>query len=216
MPDDINKTHGRTPGDWSAAFAALPLERPDTDAWADIAARIPAHAPGSRTMGARTASPWIARVAIAAALALAVVVPLRMLDRSKPAGDDAASTQVASASASASASSSSSAPSTQAPTPAGDSLETLYAQSAQLEGLLALARDEDVATGAAIEVGADLDNELARIDAQLRQPGLDADRQLALWRARVDTLRSAVSFESTRRWLAAQGERYDGSLVQVD
>ena len=212
MPDDINKTHGRAPGDWNAAFAALPLERPDTDAWADIAARIPAHAPGSRTMGARTASPWIARAAIAAALALAVVVPLRMLDRSKPAGEDAASTQVASASAS----SSSSAPSTQAPTPAGDSLETLYAQSAQLEGLLALARDENVATGAAIEVGADLDNELARIDAQLRQPGLDSDRQLALWRARVDTLRSAVSFESTRRWLVAQGERYDGSLVQVD
>ena len=212
MPDDINKTHGRTPGDWSAAFAALPLERPDTDAWADIAARIPAHAPGSRTTGARTASPWIARVAIAAALALAVVVPLRMLDRSKPAGDEAASTQVASASSS----SSSTAPSTQAPTPAGDSLETLYAQSAQLEGLLALARDEDVATGAAIEVGADLDNELARIDAQLRQPGLDSERQLALWRARVDTLRSAVSFESTRRWLAAQGERYDGALVQVD
>ena len=210
MPDDINKTHGRTPGDWSAAFAALPLERPDTDAWADIAARIPAHAPGSRTRVSRTASPWIARVAIAAALALAVVVPLRMLDRSKPAGDDAASTQVASAS------STSTAPSTQAPTPAGDSLETLYAQSAQLEGLLALARDEDVATGAAIEVGVDLDNELARIDAQLRQPGLDSARQLALWRARVDTLRSAVSFESTRRWLAAQGERYDGALVQVD
>ena len=81
---------------------------------------------------------------------------------------------------------------------------------------LALARDENVATGAAIEVGADLDNELARIDAQLRQPGLDSERQLALWRARVDTLRSAVSFESTRRWLVAQGERYDGSLVQVD
>jgi len=205
MPDDINKNHGRAPGDWNAAFAALPLERPDTDAWADIAARIPAHAPASRKP-----APWIARVAIAAALALAVVVPLRMLDRSKPAGDDAASTQVASAS------STSTAPSTQAPTPAGDSLETLYAQSAQLEGLLALARDEDVATGAAIEVGVDLDNELARIDAQLRQPGLDSARQLALWRARVDTLRSAVSFESTRRWLAAQGERYDGALVQVD
>ena len=190
MPDNRN---------WNAAFAALPLERPDTDAWADIAARLPAHLPASRKP-----SPWIARVAIAAALALAVVVPLRMLGPATPATDDAAPAQVATATL---------APS---PAPTGDSLETLYAQSAQLEGLLTLARDENVATGAAIEVGVDLDLELARIDAQLRQPGLDATRQLALWQARVDTLRSAVSFESTRRWLAANGERYDGSLVQVD
>ena len=97
-----------------------------------------------------------------------------------------------------------------------DNLETLYAESAQLEGLLALARDDSVASGAAAEVGADLDAELARIDAALRQPGLDANGQLTLWRARVDTLRSAVSFESTRRWLAVHGERYDGALVRVD
>ncbi|MCC8364033.1 hypothetical protein LK996_13220 [Lysobacter sp. A6] len=201
MPDDTRNHDGRVPGDWNAAFAAMPLERPETDAWADIAARMPA---------SRKASPWIARIAIAAALALAVVVPLRMLDPATPASVDARGVQVASAT------STSTSTSTQAPTPAGDSLETLYAQSAQLEGLLALARDENVATGAAIEVGADLDNELARIDAQLREPGLDPTRQLALWRARVDTLRSAVSFESTRRWLAANGERYDGALVQVD
>jgi len=67
-----------------------------------------------------------------------------------------------------------------------------------------------------VEVGADLDRELARIDARLRQPGLDAPAQLALWRARVDTLRAAVGFESTRRWLAVHGERYDGALVRVD
>jgi hypothetical protein len=203
MPDDTrNSTNGRqhgAPGDWNAAFAALPLERPDTDAWGDIAARLPAHLPASRKP-----SPWIARVAIAAALALAVVVPLRMLGPATPASNDAPPAQVATATQ---------AP---APSPAGDSLETLYAQSAQLEGLLALARDESVATGAAVEVGVDLDNELARIDAQLRQPGLDATRQLALWRARVDTLRSAVSFESTRRWLVANGGSYDGALVQVD
>jgi hypothetical protein len=32
----------------------------------------------------------------------------------------------------------------------------------------------------------------------------------------VDTLRSTVGFETTRRWLAANGERYDGALVRVD
>lgn len=189
MPDN-HTLHGRAPGDWNAAFAALPLQRPDTDAWTDIAARIPARKP----------SPWIARVAIAAALALAVVVPLRMLGPATSAVEQAAPAKVAA---------------TQAPTPVTDPLETLYGQSAQLESLLALARDEQVATGAALELNADLDQELASIDAQLRQPGLDEARQLALWRARVDTLRSAVAFESTRRLLAANGEGYDGALVKV-
>jgi hypothetical protein len=201
MPDD-NRTHDRhhggkrAPGDWNAAFAAMPLERPDTDAWAGIAARLPT---------TRKHSPWIARVAIAAALALAVIVPLRMLGPAAPDAGGDGPAQVASTQPTP----------TQAPTPATDPLETLYAQSAQLEGLLALARDENVATGAALELNADLDAQLATIDAELRQPGLAADRQLALWRDRVDTLRSAVSFESTRRLLAANGERYDGALVQV-
>ena len=73
-----------------------------------------------------------------------------------------------------------------------------------------------VGSGAAVEVGANLDAELARIDAALRQPNLGRDGQLALWHARVDTLRSAVSFESTRRWMAVHGEGYDGALVRVD
>lgn len=184
MPD---ATHNVSPRTWSDAFAALPLERPDTDVFATIASQLPT----------RTRSKWPARLAIAAVLALAVIVPLRMLPDAQQA--TAPTPQVAS---------------TQ---PANtDPLETLYAQSAQLEGLLALARDDKVATGAALEVGADLDGELARIDAELRDPALTPDRELALWRARVDTLRSAVSFESTRRWLAVHGERYDGALAQVD
>ena len=142
---------------------------------------------------------WPARLAIAAALALAVIVPLRLLPTTnEPAAPPAAVATTT----------------TQPATP--DALETLYAESAQLEGLLALARDDSVGSGAAVEVGAGLDSELARIDAALRQPTLDRDGQLALWRARVDTLRSAVSFESTRRWMAVHGERYDGALVRVD
>jgi hypothetical protein len=111
----------------------MPLERPDTDAWADIAARLPV----------RKRVQWPARLAIAAALALAVIVPLRLLPTSNepaaPPAPVAATTQ----------------PATQ------DSLETLYAESAQLEGLLALARDDSVGSGAAVEVGANLDAELA-------------------------------------------------------
>ena len=41
MPDDHLTSHRRAPRDWAAAFAALPLERPDRDAWPDIA-RTPA------------------------------------------------------------------------------------------------------------------------------------------------------------------------------
>ena len=193
MPDDNTRDprrHG-APHDWNAAFAALPLERPDTDAWDAIAARLPA----------RKAAHWPMRLALAAALALAVVVPLRMLAPT----DDAPIDTVAATT-----------PAPVAPASAIDPLEQLYAESAQLEALLTIARDDRVASGAAVEVAADLATELARIDAQLRQPGLARDRQLALWRARVDMLRSTVGFETTRRWLAANGERYDGALVQVD
>jgi hypothetical protein len=189
MRDATRHPAGPAPDSWAQAFYALPLERPQTDAWADIAARLPV----------RKRAHWPARLAIAATLALAVIVPLRMLPTSKqtaspPAPVAAATTQPETA----------------------DALETLYAESAQLEGLLALARDDSVGSGAAVEVGANLDAELARIDAALRQPNLGRDGQLALWRARVDTLRSAVSFESTRRWMAVHGEGYDGALVRVD
>ena len=194
MPDDTTRPHRHgAPHDWNAAFAALPLERPDADTWDAIAARLPA----------RKAANWPVRIALAAALALAVVVPLRMLapTNDAPATDTVAATTPAPVAT---------------PSSAIDPLEQLYAESAQLEALLTIARDDRVASGAAAEVAADLDTELARIDAQLRQPGLDRDRQLALWRARVDTLRSTVGFETTRRWLAANGERYDGALVRVD
>ena len=192
MPDDIQQFPKGAPRDWNAAFAALPLERPDADTWADIARRLPA--PRRRTVR------WPARVAIAAALALAVVVPLGLLKQSPP--EATPTPQVATQT-----------PPVQKP---ADPLEQLYAESAQLEGMLAIARDDSVSSGAAAEVAAGLDTELARVDAQLRTPGLTRDRQLALWRERIETLRTIVAFESNRRWLAAHGEGYDGALVRVD
>ena len=95
-------------------------------------------------------------------------------------------------------------------------LESLYAQSAQLEALLAYVRDDRVATGSAEAVSAQLDQRLAAIDANLAQPGLSATQQRELWRQRVVTLRSLASFESNRRLLSARGESYDGALVRVD
>lgn len=99
--------------------------------------------------------------------------------------------------------------------PAGE-LDGLYAQSAQLEALLAMARDDRVASGAAAALAGDLDAQVARIDAALVQPGIDAGERTRLWRDRVGALQQLASFESTQRLLAAEGERYDASLVTLD
>jgi len=95
-------------------------------------------------------------------------------------------------------------------------LDTLYAQSAQLEALLAYARDDRVASGSAEAVSGRLDQKLELIDAELGQPGLPVTRQRELWTQRVATLRALASFESNRRLLSARGEHYDATLVRVD
>lgn len=96
-----------------------------------------------------------------------------------------------------------------------EALQSLYAQSAQLEGLLAQVRDERMASGPAAALAAQLEARLALIDASLSQSSLAADRRADLWRERVDALQQLAGFESTQRWLTAQGERYDGQLVAV-
>ena len=138
---------------------------------------------------------WPMRLATAAALLLAVALPWRLMHQ----GTGDAQPQPPTAAV-----------------PADATLASLHAESARLEYVLQLARDERVSTGAAAAMAGELDARLASIDAELRAPGVAGERQLALWRERVDTLQTIVSFESTRRWLASQGERYDGALVQVD
>jgi hypothetical protein len=101
-------------------------------------------------------------------------------------------------------------------TPATDELERLYAESAQLEALLTLARDERVSSGTAAALSSDFDAQVAGIDEELVQPGISRDRRVQLWRERVDALRQVTAFESTQRLLAAQGERYDARLVSID
>lgn len=102
------------------------------------------------------------------------------------------------------------------PADADTTLETLYSASAQLETLLAYARDTRVESGPAAALAGVFDAELATIDAQLAQPGLVAGRQQALWQARVDTLQQAAGFEANQRLLSAEGHRYDGALVSID
>ena len=95
-------------------------------------------------------------------------------------------------------------------------LEPLYAQSAQLEALLALARDEHVAYGTSAALSEALDARLAGIDAALIQPGLGDTQRAELWCRRVDALQQLVGIEATNRLYAARGQSYDAALVSID
>ena len=107
-------------------------------------------------------------------------------------------------------------PATPASEPADALMEPLYAESARLEALLALARDDRVASASAVALGSDFEARLSAVDAALAQPALTPRRRLELWRERVSALRAYAGFESTRRALAASGERYDAMLVSID
>lgn len=101
-------------------------------------------------------------------------------------------------------------------TPTQPDLEQLYDLSAQLETLLALSRDPRVESGPAAALSSDFDAALALIDDRLALPELPAAERVSLWQARVDTLQQAAGFEGQLRLLAAQGRRFDGTLVGVD
>jgi hypothetical protein len=95
-------------------------------------------------------------------------------------------------------------------------LDELQGQSAQLEGLLALARDERVSSGTSAALSSDLDARVASIDASLVQPDLDPTQRAALWSERVEALQQLVGIETTNRLYAARGQTFDVALVSVD
>lgn len=99
---------------------------------------------------------------------------------------------------------------------ASDPLLPLYTEAAQLEALVALARDDRVASASGAVLTGELGARIGVIDALLAQPGLSSDERASLWRQRVATLRQLAGVESTERWLAAQGETYGDALVRVD
>lgn len=190
MPDASSR-NPLPPRDWREAFAALPPESPPAGGWQAVAAKL----------DARRLTRWPLWMASAAVLVLAVAAPWRV---QVPDAADAVDAAPAATPADSLAA-----------TPA-DSLERMYAESAQLESLLAVARDDRVASATAALLADEFDGQLAAIDAALTQPGLSREEQLSLWQQRVDGLRTLTGFESNRRWLASQGVRYDAALVAVD
>jgi hypothetical protein len=96
-----------------------------------------------------------------------------------------------------------------------DPLQKLKTQSAQLEALVALARDERVANASSELLSSELDSGIAAVDATLMQPDLADARKQELWQQRVDLLQQLAGVEATSRWLAAQGASNDTALVSV-
>ena len=231
------------PDNWSEVFAALPQEAPPARGWERLAKRMDAQAAIARKARSRGRAPaWIG-LAAAATLALTVTLWERREPRqpvepsharlaSQPAGPERSTApihQVPEAAIrepesrrkpevriAADAAPAKPAPVKKAaPERSMGPLYDLYAESAQLEALLALARDDRVSSAGAALLGDELDAQVAAIDAALSQAGLDDGERLRLWRARVDALRQAAGFESTQRLLASQG-RSDVMLVSVD
>lgn len=101
-------------------------------------------------------------------------------------------------------------------TATSEALQRLKTQSAQLEALVALARDDRVGNAGSELLSSELDAGIAAIDAALSQSGLGDARQQELWRQRVDLLQRLAGMEATSRWLAAQGTANDTTLVSVD
>lgn len=193
MPDFTSRPHD-PPGDWHEAFAALPLEAAPDGGWAAISGRLD---------GARRRRRWSTRAfPLAAAATLLLAVAATWLTwPARQAPGPAQQQPLADATK---------------PPADDDALAGLQAESARLEALLDYARDPRVASGTAAAIATELDARMAVIDAALMQPGLPPQRQAELWRERVQALRAFAGFESNRRWLAANGARYDGALVRVD
>lgn len=102
-----------------------------------------------------------------------------------------------------------------APDPGLASVVRLQQESARLEALVALARDDRMASAPATVMAATLDDRIRLIDAALTQGDLDVATRASLWSERVDTLQDLASLEGTRRWMAAHGASMD-AVARVD
>lgn len=201
-PHDHDNASRHPPGDWREALSALPLDTPDGDGWTRLAAQLPISGHATRNTcrnvvparrPARRHRRPLAWLTAAAALLALAVVPLQLLRQASP--DETVPAPVSAADA---------------------DLERLYAESARLEALVAMARDDSMTSAQATLLTASLDERIGAIDGTLAQPGLDSGQRMQLWQARVETLRELAGVETTQLWLSARGEHWDTALVQID
>lgn len=224
------------PRDWQEAFAALPQDTPPADTWRAVERRLDAR------RARRRVPAWLALAAAAAVVAVIawpetsdVATPIAA--SAVPAGGDSSPSRVVEPRAiesrvetpvagatevairephdDATPFAASAAPATVEPGTAEPGMARLYSESAQLEALLAVARDERAGSGSSLLLADAFDSQVAGIDAALADPALDDTRREALWQARIDLLRQATGFAGTQRLLAAQGQA-DALLASVD
>lgn len=168
------------------ALARLPLESPERSAWPLLERRIIAAQTAARPR-------WPFAVAAAAVLAVAALMP-RLMTPPGPAPTDV--TPVAATT-----------------TPAGDSLDALMTESAQLENFISAVSADDMATASTAALGLEFEDRLRRLDVALSAPTLDVDTRTRLWQQRVSLLREYAGVQGTSQWLAADGGSLDGALV---
>lgn len=217
MPDTC---HPSSPAgaarDWSDAFNALPLEAPATDPWPALVRRL----------GARRRNPhlpaWLGLAAAAAVIAVLAwpraespIAPSPIVGATQVATTPIASSSPVGATQVATTKAAKRAPESLAPSPAPTRLESLQAESARLEALLAVARDDRAGSAGTVLLGDAFDAQVAGIDAALSDPAIDLAEREQLWQARVDALQQAAGFFGTQRLMAAHGSA-DTWLVSVD
>jgi hypothetical protein len=95
-------------------------------------------------------------------------------------------------------------------------LARLRTESARLEALAALARDDRMSSAPATILAAEAEDRVQLVDAALSRTDLEPAQQLDLWTRRVAAMRELAGVEGTTRWLAANGESLQGAIALVD
>lgn len=161
------------------ALRALPLEAPPRSVW-------PAVASAKRVVSRRFRR-WPYALATAAALALAVLLPV---PRERSAGPEDT-------------------------TMASLDLPALMQESARLERLIAAVNDDPLQPADALVLGLAFEDDLAGIDAALTHAPRGSRDAQDLWQQRVDILSRYAQLQSSRRLLASAGQPYETTLVAL-
>lgn len=160
------------------ALRALPLEAPSRSAWPAVAPQAPRMAR------------WPYALATAAALALALLLPVPGDAPFDAAGDGA--TVLAAA-----------------------DLDALQQESARLERLIAAVNDDPLQPADALVLGLAFEDELAGIDSQLAVARPGSRDAALLWQQRLDVLSRYAELQSSRQLLASAGQPFETTLVSL-
>lgn len=104
-------------------------------------------------------------------------------------------------------------PAAKPPAAGAQDIETLMAESARLESMLATMSGNELGSASALLLGLEFEDRLGELDAALAAPGASDETRAALWRQRVAVLRDYAALQGTAQWVAVQGGHYDGALV---